>query len=131
MTKFTAPRIAAAAALALSGLGAQAQVANSSYFDFKLGNSDFSARCGNFYRCDSTDSSYGVTYGQNLNPNAALEFSYTDFGSAVRGGGDVKASAASAAYVAKLPVDRVTFFGKVGVAYGWTDSRPATFTDVP
>lgn len=126
-----ASKLLAAATLSAISLGASAQTYGPGYFDFKLGSSDFSNQTGNIYRSDSSDTSFGITFGQDLNPNAAVEFSYTDFGSAVRGGGDLKASAASASYVAKLPVDRITFFGKVGLAYGWTDSRPARFSDVP
>ena len=116
--------------LALGGSAAMAQSAGHSYFDFKLGQSSFDTNCGNFYRCDNSDTSFGITYGQDIDRHLGVEFGYTDYGSATRGGGDLKASAANASLVARLPLNQLSLFGKVGLAYGWTDSRPANFSDV-
>ncbi len=120
-----------ATSLALASAAASAQTFAPGYFDFKVGSGDYSTKCGVLYSCDTSDTSYGIVYGQELSPNTAMEFGYTDFGSAHRGGGDVQASAATASFVAKLPLDRLSLFAKLGVAYGVTDSKPAFFSDIP
>lgn len=121
----------------LSGLSASvlAQTAQramgSNYVDVKVGESNFSTTCGSIYRCDDEDTSFGVTFGQQINPNYAVELGYTHFGKAQRGGGDVKAQAANVSLVGRLPYDRFALFGKVGASYGVTRSSAALISDTP
>lgn len=101
------------------------------YVDVKVGQSQFSTTCGSIYRCDDEDTSYGVSFGQQITPNYAVELGYTHFGKAQRGGGDVKAQAANVSLVGRLPYDRFALFAKVGAAYGMTKSTAALISDTP
>lgn len=131
-----------AAMIALAGLSAtalaqsataSAQVAapGSHYLDVKAGQSRFSTTCGRLYGCDDADTSYGVSFGHQINPNYAVELGYTNFGKAERGGGDVKAQATSLSLVARLPFDRFAVYGKAGASYGMTKSSAAFISDTP
>lgn len=103
---------------------------NASYFEVKAGQSQFNNDCGVLYGCDRKDTSYGITYGREINPNYAVEVGYTDHGKVSRGGGDTKAQSANVSLVGKLPMDRFALFGKLGAVYGKTSTSTALISDV-
>jgi len=127
----------ATAAMALVASGAQAEsgyygmpTPTNVYVDIKAGQNDFSNNCGALFACDRSATSYGLTYGIQMNPNYAVEFGYTDFGQAQRGGGETKAQAARMSFVGRIPMDRFALFAKVGVSYGKTETTTALVSDI-
>lgn len=69
-------KIAVAAALTTMMAAASAQV----YVGGNIGPSHVSADCSGTVSCDKSDTGYKLTVGYHLNPVAALEASYVDFG---------------------------------------------------
>lgn len=129
--------IAATASMSLMAFGAQAESGYygmpapvNVYVDIKAGQNDFSNSCGVLYSCDRSTTSYGLTYGVQMNPNYAVEIGYTDFGQAKRGGGDTKAQAANLSFVGRIPLNQFALFAKVGMSYGKTETTTALISDV-
>lgn len=124
--------LAAVTALGALAPAAQAQTSTASqgYWGLSLGQGRSHAPQGNLFNSDRSDTSYKLSYGRNLTPHFGAEGAVYRLGSFERGGGDTKAEGASLSAVGRLPVDRFTLFGKVGVNYGRTNTSTAAISDV-
>lgn len=110
---------------------AQAQTSEpASYWGLSLGQSRYNTPQGNLYSSDRSDTSYKLTYGRHLTPHFGTELSVYDLGKSARGGGETKANGANLSLVGRLPMDRVTLFGKIGANYGRTSTSTALVSDV-
>lgn len=95
------------------------------YIGVNLGESRFdNENCVFGFSCnDKSDDLAGKIYvGGMFNPHFGVEVGYVNVGKQKLNGGDRKAQGANVSLVGVIPVERFSFFGKVGSTYSWTET---------
>lgn len=94
------------------------------YIGFNAGTTDWDAPCGTGgFACDDSNSAFHLYTGGMFNQYIGAEIGLIDFGRADRGGGRVKAHGLNLSLVGRIPMGRLSVFGKFGTLYGRTDSE--------
>lgn len=100
--------------------------ARNGYVGINLGKSDWQAPCGAAgFACDDSGNAVSIYSGGMFNPYFGAEIGYVNFGRMDRGGGRTKAHGVNLSLVGRIPMGRVSLYGKVGTLYGRTDSDVA------
>ena len=89
-----------------------------------LGKSELDASCPTGFRCDDNDTTWRVFGGGRFNNAIGGEVGYVNFGDFTRGGGETDSHGVDFSLVAGVPFGanrNWSVFGKLGLAYTWTD----------